>query len=106
MEEKAKRKKKPSRLFVIVCRTKEDWPAVGERLRLRDAIERDDYHEIDSEVFDGDMLKDIKETIENHLEIRTGRRVYGECDPDLDHYHREFVVITSARYIVKAFFRI
>ena len=81
--------------FVILCGNKPDIE-LGKKLVLRDTIEDCDYVEINNDTWNKRFLEDLKNAIEFSFRHQN----------ELDKYKHQYLVITSERYIVRAFIRL
>lgn len=83
--------------FVIITGNdgKRDFE-VGEKLKLRDTIEKSDYAIMNTDEFNKYFTRDLRDSADFSLR---------NAD-EIDNYRNQYLVITSDRYIIRAFIRI
>lgn len=83
--------------FVIVSGNggKRDFE-IGEKLKLRDSIESSDYAVMNTDNFNKHFTRDLRDSADFSL----------RNENEMDKYRNQYLVITSDRYIVRAFIRI
>lgn len=88
--------------FLVICRNKPDFK-LGEKLKLNDGIEDCDYIELSKEENYDLFHEEFNSALERSISIHRSLKQRGHM---LDEYKKEYLIITSTRYIVQGFFRV
>ena len=84
------------KFFNIICGNKGRDFEIGKKLILRDKIEGFDYVVMQTDLFDKRFSRDLMEALKFSLDHQD----------ELEKYKKQYIVVTSARYIVQGFIRI